>query len=56
MPELPANPLPSLISTALWDECPPIEIHHELSDAVVVAKKPAKRYENSVRNYITQGI
>ncbi|KAK7676010.1 hypothetical protein QCA50_021045 [Cerrena zonata] len=30
-----------------WDDAPPIEIHHELSDAVVVAKRPAKRYENS---------
>lgn len=34
--------------TPSWDDAPPIEIHHELSDAVVIAKRPAKRYENSV--------
>ncbi|KAK7676418.1 hypothetical protein QCA50_020636 [Cerrena zonata] len=37
----------SLDATSSWDDPPPIEIHHELSDAVVVAKRPAKRYENS---------
>ena len=50
MPESHPESLSPLNSTAPWDEGPPIEIHHELSDAVVVAKKPAKRYENSVRN------
>ena len=30
------------------EDTPPIEIHHELSDTVVVAKRPAPRFENSV--------
>ena len=46
-PSSSEQPLPSE-AIANWDEGPPIEIHHELSDAVVVAKRPAKRYENSV--------
>ena len=50
MPQLHAETLSPPNPTAQWDEGPPIEIHHELSDAVVVAKKPAKRYENSVRS------
>lgn len=48
VPESPSEQLPPTEAAAPWDEGPPIEIHHELSDAVVVAKRPAKRYENSV--------
>lgn len=46
-PELPA-PVPS---QSAWDDNPPIEIHNDLSGAVVVTKlgrTAAKRYENSV--------
>ena len=42
-PELPLN-----IAEIFSEDAPPIEIHHELSDTVIVAKRPAPRFENSV--------
>ena len=45
----PEPPLRLISGDELFSEdAPPIEIHHELSDTVIVAKRPAPRFENSV--------
>ena len=50
LPELePEPPLRILSGAEIFSEdAPPIEIHHELSDTVIVTKRPAPRFENSV--------
>lgn len=47
LPE-PEHPLISREAEVFSEDAPPIEIHHELSDTVVVTKRAAPRFENSV--------
>ena len=51
--DLPELDYPHLGVHSFSDDAPPIEIHHELSDTVVVAKRQAQRFENSVSNTVS---